>query len=179
MPRYFPPSGEIPVIETERLRLRPHRLDDFADCAAMWSDPQVVRYIGNPVTREEAWARLLRYIGHWALLGFGLWAVEERESGAYVGDVGFANFQRQIEPALPDVPEAGWVLAARTHGKGYATEAVRVALTWGETRFGGSRTMCLIHPENAASIRVAEKCGYREFHRTVYKQQPAILFERG
>jgi RimJ/RimL family protein N-acetyltransferase len=179
MSRYFPPSGEVPVIETERLRLRCHRLEDFADCAAMWAEPGVVRFIGGkPLTREEAWARVLRYVGHWALLGFGLWAVEERESGAYVGDVGFANFQREIQPALPDVPEMGWVLSMRAHGKGYATEAVQAATAWGDVRFGGSPTVCLIHPENRASVRVAEKCGFRESLRTTYKDQPTVVFTR-
>jgi RimJ/RimL family protein N-acetyltransferase len=180
MSSYFPPHGEVPVIETERLRLRCHRLEDFADCAAMWAEPGVVRFIGGkPLTREEAWARMLRYVGHWALLGFGLWAVEERASGEYVGDVGFANFQRDVQPALPDVPEIGWVLATRAHGKGYATEAVRGATAWGDVRFSGSRTVCLIHPDNLASVHVAEKCGYREVDRPTYKQHTTLLFMRG
>jgi RimJ/RimL family protein N-acetyltransferase len=170
----------VPVLETERLRLRCHRVEDFGGCAAMWADPEVVRYIGGkPLTREEAWARLLRYVGHWALLGFGLWAVEERASGEYVGDVGFANFQREMQPALPDVPEIGWVLAARAQGKGYATEAVRAAVGWGDARFAGSRTVCLIHPENRGSLRVAEKCGYRELRRTSYKEQETVVLARG
>jgi len=180
MPHFFPPAGDVPVVETQRLRLRCHRLEDFANCASMWGDALVTRHIGGkPLTREESWARLLRYVGHWALLGFGLWAVEERESGDYVGDIGFANFQREIQPQLPDVPEMGWVLAPRAHGKGYATEAVRAAAGWGDTRFSGSQTFCLIHPENTASLRVAEKCGFRELHRTTYKEQPTIVFLRG
>jgi len=180
MSRYFPPSGEVPEIETERLRLRCHRLEDFEGCSTIWSDPGVVRFIGGkPLTREEAWARVLRYVGHWALLGFGLWAVELRESGDYVGDIGFAKYQRDIQPALPDVPEIGWVLAARAQGRGLATEAVQAATAWGDARFGGSRTVCLIHPENVASLRVAVKCGYREFHRTTYKDHPTVILARG
>ena len=171
---------QVPVVETERLRLRCHRVEDFADCAAMWADAGVTHFIGGkPLTREEAWARLLRAVGHWALLGFGLWAVEERASGAYVGDIGFATFQREIQPPLPDVPEIGWVLATRAQGKGYATEAVRAAVEWGDARFGGSRTVCLIHAENRASLRVAAKCGYREVDRTTYKEQPTIVLARG
>src|SRR5438045_3039872 len=94
----------VVVVETERLRLRPHRLEDFEELAAIWADPAVVRFIGGkPLNREESWARLLRYAGHWALMGFGFWAVEERDSGEYVGDVGLARFQREMQPPLPDV----------------------------------------------------------------------------
>ena len=170
---------EVPILESERLKLRGHRLTDFAACAAMWADPIVTRYIGGkPFSQEEAWARLLRYVGHWALLGFGYWAIEEKATGEFVGELGFADFKRDIKPSLQDTPELGWALAARVHGKGYATEAVRAAITWGDAHFGRVRTACIIHPENLASIRVAEKSGYREFQRATYKSHETILFER-
>ena len=170
---------EVPVIETERLLLRCHRADDLAACASMWADPDVTRYLGrDPLTAEEVWARLLRYVGHWALLGFGFWAVEEKESGSFVGDLGFMDFKRDLDPSLEDVPEIGWILASQAHGKGYATEAVRAAVAWGESRFRSARTACIIHPENFASINVAEKCGYQEKLLTAYKGHPVILFLR-
>lgn len=166
-------SSSIPIVETARLRLRGHRLEDYPACAAMYADPVVTRFIGGrPLSSEEAWARLLRYVGHWSLLGFGLWAVEEKATSAFVGELGFAEFKRDLEPAI-DVPEAAWVLATAARGKGYATEALRAALEW-----AGWRTACIIHPENLASIRVAEKCGYREVLRTTYKGQPTVLFRR-
>ena len=75
-------STIAPVIETERLRLRPHQPDDLADCVAMWSDPAVVRYtIGSPSPLQKTWLRVLAYRGHWAMLGYGYWAVEEKVSG--------------------------------------------------------------------------------------------------
>jgi RimJ/RimL family protein N-acetyltransferase len=170
---------EIPVLETERLKLRAHRLDDFVHCAAMWADPVVTRYIGgNPLSEEDAWTKFLRYAGHWVLLGFGYWAVEEKATGAFAGEIGFADYKRNLEPSLGEMPEIGWVLALHAHGKGYATEAVRAAVNWADGRLAPSRTACIIHPENAASIRVAEKCGYRELHLTLYKGQPAIVFIR-
>ena len=170
---------EVPILETGRLRLRGHRLADFADCAAMWADPNVTRHIGGkPFSQEEVWARLLRYVGHWALLGFGYWAIEEKATCEFVGETGYGYFKRDIKPSLEDTPELGWALASRVHGKGYATEAVRAAIIWGDVHFGGTRTTCLIHPENLASIRVAEKCGYREFHRATYKDHATLLFER-
>jgi RimJ/RimL family protein N-acetyltransferase len=170
---------EIPVIETERLRLRGHRVSDFAACTAMWADPVVTRYIsGRPFTAEEVWARLLRYVGHWTLLGFGFWLIEEKDSGAFVGEAGLAEFQRDIDPPIQGIPEVGWVLSPQFHGKGYATEAVRAAVAWGDTRFDRARTVCLIHPDNLASVRVAEKCGYRPLAATTYKTQPTLMFER-
>ncbi len=173
------PAVEVPILETARLRLRGHRLDDFAACSAMWADPVVTRHIGGkPSTQEEVWTRLLRYVGHWAWLGFGYWALEEKASGEFIGELGFADFKRDIEPLLKDMPELGWALVSRAHGKGYATEAVGAATVWGDEHFGRKQTACLIHPENLASIRVAEKCGYRESQRTTYKDHEVILSVR-
>jgi RimJ/RimL family protein N-acetyltransferase len=169
-------ATEVPVIETARLTLRGHRVDDFPDCAAMWADPIVTRFIGGkPFSQEETWARFLRYVGHWSLMGFGYWAIEEKDTGSFVGELGFADFKRDIKPSL-EAPELGWALASKAHGKGYATEAVRAAVAWGDAQFGSTRTVCIIHPENLASIRVAEKCGYHEFQRTTYKGHATILF---
>jgi RimJ/RimL family protein N-acetyltransferase len=169
----------VPIIETERLKLRGHRMEDFRDCAEMWAHPDVVRYIGGrPFSGEEVWARLLRYVGHWQWMEFGFWAIEEKATGGFAGEVGFAEFKREMEPPILGVPEIGWVLPPRAHGQGYATEAVRAVVAWGDERFGSKRTVCLIHPENLRSVRVAEKCGYKEFQRTTYKGQETILFER-
>lgn len=168
-----------PVLETERLLLRAHRVDDFDDCYAMWSDPVVTRFIGGkPATREETWARLLRYAGHWTLLGFGYWVITDKGSGRFLGDLGFADFHRDIEPGFGGAPEIGWALAPHAHGRGIATEAVTAALTWGERTWPGQRTVCIISPDNLPSIRVAQKCGFREVTKTTYKGSPTVLFER-
>lgn len=171
--------NDIPVLETERLRLRGHRPEDFENCLAMWSDSEVTRFIGGkPLSGEEVWARLLRYAGHWALLGFGYWLVEEKDSGRFVGDVGFADFKRHITPSFEGIPEIGWALAAQAHGKGYATEALRAAVAWGDQHFRGAQTGCLINPDNIPSIRVAEKGGYQEFCRSFYKDHAVIIYRR-
>ncbi len=171
----LPAGAHIPEIETARLRLRGHRLSDFEHCAAMWADPEVTRYIGGrPLSTEDAWAKFLRYAGHWAMQGFGFWAVEEKASGAYMGELGFADFKRDMEPPQGGAPEAGWVLARAAQGKGYATEALQAALGW----LRAPRTFCLIHPGNGPSIRVAEKCGYRLSLRTFYKGAPVIVLGR-
>ena len=114
-----------PVIETERLRMRGHRRGDFDSCFRLWSDPGVTRYIsGQPCSREEVWARFLRYVGHWSLLGYGYWVVEDRASGSFLGEAGLADFKRGIGPGFDGAPEIGWVLAPAAQGAGVATEAV-------------------------------------------------------
>lgn len=169
----------VPVLETERLRLRGHRLDDFGACAALWADPVVTRFIGGKAsTRDESWMRLLRNVGHWSLLGFGYWVVEEKASDRFVGEIGFSELKREIEPGFEGVPEAGWVLAPEAHGKGFATEVVKAVLAWGDEKFAGGQTVCIINPENTASIRVAAKCGYREIARTTYKGAPIVQYRR-
>jgi RimJ/RimL family protein N-acetyltransferase len=167
-----------PIVETERLRLRGHTAADFENNFAMWGDERVTRHIGGkPSTREEAWARMMRYPGHWALLGYGYWLIEEKATGAYVGEGGFADFKRDMEPPL-DAPEQGWALSPAMHGKGYAIEAVLGMLQWGEPHFGSSRFVAIIDPDNAPSIRVAEKAGYKLAERTTYKGGPTLLFRR-
>lgn len=169
----------VPEILTPRLRLRGHRLEDFSATAAMWGDPAVTRFVGGrPFSEEEVWARFLRYAGHWALFGFGFWAIEELDGGGFVGETGFAYVKRNLEPSIDDGPEAGWVFAARAHGKGYATEAVRAALEWGERNLPSASIACIIHPENLASIRVAEKCGFGHDCQTTYKGEPTVIFRR-
>ena len=170
-----------PAVDTERLTLRPHRLEDFDEALALWSDPVVVRYIsGKPTTREEMWARLLRYAGHWALLGYGFWVVREKGTGRFVGEVGLGDFHRDMEPSLgvAAAREAGWVLSPAFHGKGYATEAVSAALAWGDAHLPPGPAACIIHPDNAASIAVAARCGFRPTGRGVYKGEPSLMFER-
>lgn len=176
-PNAMPQSA--PTLVTDRLTLAGHGLGDFADSAAMWADEEVVRHIGGrPFTAEECWARLLRYAGMWPLLGYGFWTVRETASGRFVGEMGFADFHRDLDPPFGDVPEAGWALARWAHGQGFAAEALRAAIAWGDARFGGARTVCMIDPDNAASVRLASKFGYREYARTSFKGSPTVLFER-
>jgi RimJ/RimL family protein N-acetyltransferase len=168
-----------PVLTTERLILRPPTIDDFADSAAMWGAPAVTRHIGGrPFTPEEVWSRLLRYVGHWQVLGFGYWVARETESGRYVGEVGFADFRRDIVPSLDGAPEIGWVVSPAAQGRGYASEAVAAALDWGRAYWGPGRTVCIIDPANTPSLRVAEKAGYAVAAEATYKDAPILLLER-
>ena len=171
-------------LDSPRLILRRHTRADFPDMVTLWSDPDVVRHIGGrPFSEEEVWTRLLRYAGHWSLLGFGYWTVRRREDGGFVGEVGFADFHRDLQPGFDGAPEIGWVLSPAMHGQGFATEAVTAALAWAERRFGPAgalqgRTVCMIEPDNTASLRVAEKVGFRRYAQTRYHDAPTCLFER-
>ncbi|HKE36256.1 MAG TPA: GNAT family N-acetyltransferase [Candidatus Baltobacteraceae bacterium] len=171
---------QSPIIQTPRLVLRPHRLSDFDAMAAMWREPQIVRYIsGKPSTREQSWMRLLRYVGHWSLLDYGYWVIEDRQTGEFAGECGFADFHRDIDPPLDGMPEMGWMIAPRFQGKGYATEGIVACLTWGARHFpAGTTFACIITPDNLASVRVAEKCGFRLREETTYLGDAVGLYTR-
>ncbi len=169
----------IPSLSTERLVLRGHRVEDFAACAALWGDPDVTRYIGGaPSPPSRAWGRILKYVGHWALLGYGYWAIEEKATGRLIGEAGLADFRREITPAIT-VPEIGWVLAPSAWGRGFASEAVAAITAWADKTFPDGRTMCLIDPQNAASIRVARKAGYHPIRTVTFSGDAVLWFERG
>ena len=145
------------VLETPRLRLRRFRGEDHDAYAVMCADPEVMRYLGTGVTltRSEAWRSIATMLGPWQLLGYGMWAVEERDGGSLVGRVGFLD-----PPGWPGF-ELGWVLARPHWGKGYAIEAARVALDYAFGPLGRERVLSLIRPDNHRSIRVAERLGSR------------------
>jgi len=170
---------EAPVLETERLILRGRTMADFPAYRAMLGDIDVMRGIGGKaLSEQEAWFRFARQVGFWALKGYGCWVVEEKASGKFLGDVGVAEFKRDIEPSLIGKPEFAWVLVADAHGKGYATEAARAALGWADEKFPGATMCCIIDIKNAGSIRVAEKLGFQEAVRTRYQGDDVIVFER-
>lgn len=177
--KYNLPVSEAPNLESERLRLRAHRIEDFDASFAMWTDPEVYRAIvGEPSTRQQSWSRLLTYAGLWKLLGFGYWVIEEKQSGLFIGEIGFANFQRAIEPPIGLLPEAGWALASNAHDQGYATEALKLILSWADTHMSEASTVCLMNPANVASMRVAKKCGYEFWRDGVFKNLPVTMMNR-
>ncbi len=175
-----PEQLAAPTIETERLRLRSHLCEDLADCVAMWSDPEVTRYtIGAPSPAQRTWARILAYRGHWVLLGFGYWAVVDKASGRYIGELGVADFKRDNQPLMAGVPELGWALATHAHGRGYATEALQAVIAWGDTHLSSRRSVCIIHRDNHRSFRVAEKLGFEEILQNPSDQDPNTILARG
>lgn len=170
----------IPVLETERLRLRPYGLSDFDDYAQMWADPDVVRFIGGkPFDREASWSRFVRQQGMWQLMGFGFFAIEEKATGNFLGEGGFHEVYRNITPSIEGTLEAGWGLNSAGQGWGYATEAMTAAIGWAETAFAGRKMTAIIDPDNLPSLHVAKKLGFAEAARTTYFDKPIVVFERG
>jgi RimJ/RimL family protein N-acetyltransferase len=149
----------IPTIETERLSLRPFREADVAALCELMQDPDVVRYVGDRrvPTLQESWRAVAGWLGHWAMRGYGQWAIEERTSRRLIGRAGIIN------PAEWPGPEVGYLLGRAHWGHGYATEAARAAMNWGFEQFGFPDLLSLIDPDNAGSIAVATRLG--ESHR--------------
>lgn len=167
---------KILTITTIRLDMRPHGLADFDEMAAMWANPEVVRFIGGVVQSEEdSWGRLMRHAGLWALLGFGSWAVRRRDNGQFIGSVGFLDTRRTGVEGFDGDPEIGWALVSSAQGQGFATEAVLGALGWGAGRF--RRVVAMIDPANTGSAAVAARCGFRHFADARYKDAPTGLWE--
>ena len=167
-----------PTIVTDRLTLWHYTPADLDDYAMMLSDPVVCRHVGGRTfTREETWHRILRYVGHWQLLGHGNWAVRDTLTGRYLGDVALMDSRRATDPTFEGVPEAGWMFTVDAHGHGIGGEAVTAMLDWADAQ-GMARTVCIIAPDNAASIRLAGRMGYARVVEATYKNEPILLFER-
>ena len=143
---------QIPVLETERLVRREFREHDFEPTADVYADP-VSSFYGGPCGREEAWRKFAVYPGHWSLRKYGPWAIEEKETGDFVGLSGL-----WFPEGWPE-PEITWALVPSHHGKGYATEAARRALVAAYQDFGWATAVSVVALANAASARVAERLG--------------------
>ncbi len=152
---------------------------DFEHSLTLWADPDVVRYItGRPNTREEVWQRYLRRAGHWHLNGYGYWLVEDIATGSFLGEVGFADYKREITPPIGPFPEAGWVLAPQAHGRGIATEAMRAAIDWMDRTHGPEKICCILDPAHSASANVARKLGFGDEARAHYNAQDISVYWR-
>jgi RimJ/RimL family protein N-acetyltransferase len=150
------------VVETARLRLRMLRPEDLDDLAALFADPEVMKYVadGKPTSREETRKALDSIIQHWRRHGFGRWAVEDKTTGEFVGFGGLRS--------LFGVPEVVYHFATRHWGNGLATELGRASLRYGFETHRFARIVAIAKPGNAASIRVMEKLGMRYEKDAIY-----------
>ena len=112
------------------------------------------------------------------MLDYGFFAVIEKQTGLYLGQTGFSDFQRELGGDFDPYPEAGWMFAQAAHGKGYATEAALAAHEWFDRERGRQRSVCIIDPPNTASIRVAGKLGYRAIGERPFRDASVLAFER-
>lgn len=163
---------KYPSLETERLRLRMFTQEDFVPYYTLCSDPEVVRFLGDgqPLSRLDAWRHLAIFLGSWQLRGYGMWAVEEKASGQFIGRVGY------IHPETWPGIELGWVLARQFWGQGLAIEAARAALNHGFQSFHFTHVISLIHPDNQRSISVAERLGETREGLTEIFGRPALMY---
>ncbi len=145
-------SFTIPRLETARLVLRDYRQTDF-DAFAAFYQTERSRFIGGPLSPEMAWRGLATHLGHWALRGYGFWAVEEKASGQFCGHVGL-----WFPEGWPE-PEVGWVMMGNAEGRGIAQEAALAARAHAYGPLGWRTAISAIDPGNLRSIRLAQRLG--------------------
>ena len=162
----------IPRIETPRLILREFDQRDEPAYVEMMADPEVTRYLsdGKPLSPFEAWRQLAMFVGHWSLRGFGVWAVEERSTGDFIGRIGC------LEPLGWPAFEIGYTLARSAWGKGYAQEGAAASLRYARETLGRSEIISIIRPANAGSIRVATSLGAKRAESIDFFGAPADMY---
>jgi RimJ/RimL family protein N-acetyltransferase len=144
-------------LETERLKMRQFVEADLDPYARLCADPETMRYIGlgNTLSRADAWRSMAMFLGHWQLRGYGMWAIEEKSTGEFIGRIGLHY------PEAWPVLEVGWFLDRKRWAQGLATEGGRAAIQFAFDRLNLPHIASVIYPQNIASIRVAEKLGMR------------------
>jgi RimJ/RimL family protein N-acetyltransferase len=164
-------TSDSSAIETARLRLRMFRSEDLDMLAALFADPEVMRYVGdgNPAGKEVAEKAITSIIEHWRVHGFGRWAVEDKQTGEFVGYGGLRS--------LFDTPEVVYHFRSAHWGRGFATELARACLKFGFGELGFQRIVAIAKPGNTASIHVMEKLGMHFEMRTSYYGIEVVQYE--
>jgi RimJ/RimL family protein N-acetyltransferase len=142
-----------PTLETDRLILRPPEERDLDGFAGMMADEEAARFVGGVQGRAGAWRGMAAVTGSWALRGYGMFSVIEKESGRWVGRLG--PWQPEGWPGA----EVGWGLTREAWGKGYATEGSIAAIGWAFDTLGWDDVIHCIAPANTPSARVAQRLG--------------------
>lgn len=158
--------------------MRAFKLDDLDYFLEFFGNAEAAAHVGGASSAEDTYRRMLASSAFWPLMGIGMWAVEDRASGATIGHVGFFDFLRNSEPSIVGEVEMGWILAPVAHGKGLAEEACRAILGWFEEHFGERNIYALISPGNDPSMRLAKKLGFTRQPDGVYRDKPETIWLR-
>lgn len=165
-------------IQTERLLSVPE-VGDFAAVARLVNLPEVYQFIrGEARPEAEVWAAFLTNGGAWHMLGYGMFLVKRRDTGALIGQVGFPCAMRGHGADFDEHVEAGWLFEGAAQGQGFAHEAMAAALKWFDAAGLGDRCVCMIDPVNAPSMLLAEKLGFVKTRLSPYEGGALQLFER-
>jgi [ribosomal protein S5]-alanine N-acetyltransferase len=145
------------IVETEHLLLRPLMFSDLDDLAALYADPEVMRFLGGPRSKEEVRHVLNRYIREYEIYGHSFFATIQKSDRRFIGQCGLLSQEVEGQPEV----ELGYVLAPQYWQRGLALEGVQALKDYGLQQLGFLRIISLIPPENVASIHIAEKVGMR------------------
>jgi RimJ/RimL family protein N-acetyltransferase len=167
-----------PLIETERLILRLPRVEDAADLAVAYAEPETVRYIGDGTTSTlaEVEEAIPHWLERWELWGVGLFSVERRDDGRVLGRAGFLRWDPETWEIGGSETEIGWLLGQEQWGRGYATEASLALRDWALRERGLTRLISLIQHGNLRSVRVAEKLDERYERDVDVRGKPSWLY---
>ncbi|WP_313198015.1 GNAT family N-acetyltransferase [Rhizobium sp.] len=145
-------SPSIPVIETDRLRLRAPNMADWSLYAAFMASDRAA-HMGGPFTKAAAWGMFCHDVAQWQLMGHGSLMIDKRVDGTSIGQVGI-----NAGPLFPE-HELGWLLYPGSEGQGYALEAAAALRNWGFNVLGLTTLVSYIHRDNDKSRRLAERLG--------------------
>ncbi len=172
--------NSAPLLVTDRLELWQPAPPDLPDLYALTLDDETRRFLGSFVPSEmDAFNRLYRNAGSWALRGYGTFMVRLRGASRIIANCGVFRSHRGFGQGLDDVPEAGWIVHRDHWGQGIAREAMEAALAWFDDSHGRQRVACMIEEGHAASDALAIKLGFSRYARCEQDNGTVlVLYER-
>jgi len=158
--------------------LRPFEAGDFESHFTILSKPEVYRHLGPPMSREDVWRRVVSSVGMWTVIGFGAWMIVRKADGKLVGNAGFFDAKRDLQPDFAGQPEMGWIFDPEVHGQGIAFEACEAALRWADGQLRPPAIWAIATPENQPSLRLGAKLGFERQPDSIYHEEPIAILRR-
>ncbi|GHO89307.1 hypothetical protein KSZ_73130 [Dictyobacter formicarum] len=143
------------ILETEHLQFRPLTLDDLDDMTALYTDPEVTRFLGGPRSRDEVQRVLKGYIREYQIYGHSFFATIRKSDQSFIGHCGLLKQEVQGQEEI----ELAYVLARPYWQNNLALEGTEALKNYGFQQLGFQRIISLIPPDNTVSIHIAEKIG--------------------